>query len=31
MNDPRYWGAAGVRDDQLVDRVTKGFERLQNG
>ena len=31
MNTEKYWGAAGVRDDQLVDRVTKGFERLQNG
>ena len=31
MNDPKYWGAAGVRDEQLIDRVTKGFERLQNG
>lgn len=30
MNDPKYWGAAGVRDDTLIDRVTKGFERLQN-
>ena len=31
MNDPKYWGAAGVRDQGLIDRVTKGFERLQNG
>ena len=31
MNDPKYWGAAGVRDQALIDRVTKGFERLQNG
>ena len=31
MNSPQYWGAAGVRDDTLIDRVTKGFERLQNG
>ena len=23
MNTEKYWGAAGVRDDQLVDRVTK--------
>ena len=31
MNTEKYWGAAGVRDQQLIDRVTKGFERLQNG